>query len=208
MQEVDNAGRVEDERVNAAAEPVAPVQEQGKIKRRRVQETEAGNFRTEDEAETPHDQEFSAVTESAGRSVALAGHTEAAAEPGVPDGKGEKPADRLPEEVVTSVFPGGFANHGRDAHGNPSGGWSRGIGIDIKWQDGPLGRGAERKEPNGAFVETVIRAVMDRLNFYQNSRFVCVENATAINHLTLALAALERRTRGRELREVEGTYVV
>jgi hypothetical protein len=76
---VEMAGHTE-----AAVDPEAPVQEQGVIKRQRVQETEAGNFKTEDEAETPHDQEFSALTESAGRSVALAGHTEAAVEPAAP----------------------------------------------------------------------------------------------------------------------------
>jgi hypothetical protein len=68
----------------AAVDPEAPVQEQGKIKRQRVQETEAGNFRTEDEAETPHDQEFSALTESAARSVAMDGHTELADDPAAP----------------------------------------------------------------------------------------------------------------------------
>lgn len=42
-----------------------------------------------------------------------------------------------------------------DADGNPAGGSLSGKGLSIEWQDGPLGRGADRKEPNGAFVETV-----------------------------------------------------
>ena len=64
-------------------------------------------------------------------------------------------------------------------NGDPTCGTVRGVGLSIDWQDGPLGRGAERKEPNGAFVETVIDAVRQRIEFYQASRFKCRENALA-----------------------------
>ena len=49
-----------------------------------------------------------------------------------------------------------------DENGNPHGGMVAGIGLDITWQKGPLGRVEEgtRIEPNGAFVETVISAVV------------------------------------------------
>ena len=70
--------------------------------------------------------------------------------------------------------------HELDANGNPAGGRTAGVGIEIHWQDGPLGRGADRAEPNGAFVEGVIAAALDRLHFYQTAsdgRFACRENA-------------------------------
>ncbi len=50
-----------------------------------------------------------------------------------------------------------------DDRGRPAGGTVRGIGLSIDWQNGPLGRGAERIEPNGAFVESVIFAALQRI---------------------------------------------
>jgi len=96
-----------------------------------------------------------------------------------------------------------------DENGNPKGGVTVGVGINITWQDGPLGRGSDRKEPNGAFVEGVIQAAIGRLELYQRanaSTLACRENAIALTHLETALLWLEKRTREREEREVEGTY--
>lgn len=93
-----------------------------------------------------------------------------------------------------------------DSNGNPTGGIVTGIGLSISWQNGPLGRGNERKDPNGAFVETVISAAKQRLEFYQASKFACDENAQAIKGLEDALTALEARTKSREDRGVEGTH--
>lgn len=90
--------------------------------------------------------------------------------------------------------------------GNPTGGTASGRGFCIAWQDGPLGRGENRIEPNGAFVETIIAAARDRLAFYQTSKFECAENADAIKCLDDALKHLQQRTRGREARKVEGTH--
>ena len=98
------------------------------------------------------------------------------------------------------------ANHFSDADGNPAGGTTFGQGFSIGWQNGPLGRGEDRKEPNGAFVEDVIAAAIDRLGFYQESKFACAANARAIEHLNLALAILQARTADRERRAVEGTH--
>jgi len=99
--------------------------------------------------------------------------------------------------------------HEIDSVGNPGGGETTGTGIDIKWQNGPLGRGAARGEPNGAFVEGIIMAAIGRLEFYQTAngkKFACRENALAITKLEEALMWLEERTRGREEREVDGTH--
>lgn len=95
-----------------------------------------------------------------------------------------------------------------DLNGNPTGGLVIGTGLNISWQNGPLGRGPQRKEPNGAFVETVISAAKTRLEFYQESKFKCEENAQALSHLEEALKILDARTKNREAREVEGTHTV
>jgi hypothetical protein len=106
---------------------------------------------------------------------------------------------------------GFFDEHWFDEHGNPSGGVSTGTGFCISWQNGPLGRGDDRREPNGAFVEDLIQAVRQRIEFYQrcsDGRFACTENADAIAALLMAEEALDRRTRAREARQVEGTHNV
>lgn len=95
-----------------------------------------------------------------------------------------------------------------DENGNPTGGSVRGTGLVIDWQNGPLGRGAERKEPNGAFVETVIDAARQRIEFYQASKFKCREDAIAITKLEEALLWLNKRTQNREKRQVEGEHKV
>jgi len=81
-----------------------------------------------------------------------------------------------------------------------------GTGFSISWQNGPLGRGDERREPNGAFVETIIAAAKDRIGNYQNSQFNCKENAEAVFHLGEALRWLNERTLRRETKGVEGTH--
>ena len=117
--------------------------------------------------------------------------------------------------------------HRVDDAGNPAGGRTAAIGIDITWQDGPLGRDCDRdtdgdgncpihpggcptrQVPNGAFVEGVIEAAIDRIRFYQEAaggKFKCRENALAITDLESAQNWLNRRTAEREARQVEGTH--
>lgn len=96
--------------------------------------------------------------------------------------------------------------HNKDDAGNPAGGTTSGVGIEIMWQDGPLGRGTDRKEPNGAFVEDVLNAAIGRLQFYQGSKFNCRENQIALTHMETALLWLQKRTADREARGVEGTH--
>lgn len=94
-----------------------------------------------------------------------------------------------------------------DDKGYPAGGFYIANGIEIRWQQGPLGRGADRKAPNGAFVEDAIYAALQRLEFYQrDERVACPENGTAIAHLKFALEELHRRTQRREAAQVEGTH--
>lgn|SRR3990167_2317938 len=108
------------------------------------------------------------------------------------------------------LAPFNAANEVDDA-GNPTGGYAKGTGMDIMWQAGPLGRDLERIAPNGAFVETVIAAAKQRIEFYQSAskgKFACRENAVAITKLDAALMWLDKRTKDREQRQVEGTHTV
>lgn len=92
--------------------------------------------------------------------------------------------------------------------GLPAGGYVRAVGLRINWQAGPL-RGERGGHENGASVETVIAAAMQRIEWYQtvaDGRFSCAENAEAIAHLASALDALERRTARRTDAGVEGTH--
>lgn len=104
---------------------------------------------------------------------------------------------------------GFFDEHWCDGHGNPAGGITSGKGFTISWQNGPLGRGQARREANGAFVEDMIQAVRQRIEFYQSAsegRFACRENQQAIEYLMMAENILDMRTRDRESRSVEGTH--
>ena len=92
-----------------------------------------------------------------------------------------------------------------DKEGNPTGGKVSGPGMEIAWQDGPLGR--PPKPATGAFVEDVLEAARQRLDFYQNGgnkKFACRENAIAITKIEEALLWLNKRRMGREARGVQG----
>ena len=97
-------------------------------------------------------------------------------------------------------------NNFLDAQGRPAGGTVEGTGLNISWQNGPLGRDSDRVEPNGAFVENVIYAALKRLEHYQETQFKCRENALAITKLEEALHWLNSRTARREEAKVEGTH--
>lgn len=101
------------------------------------------------------------------------------------------------------------AQNDSDKNGNPAGGSVRGVGLTIEWQNGPLGRDTMRVNPNGAFVETVLAGVLQRIQYYQGAsggKFKCRENAVAITKIEEAMMWLDKRTRDREVRQVEGTH--
>lgn len=101
-----------------------------------------------------------------------------------------------------------ISNHKLDENENPAGGYTHGTGFTITWQDGPLGRinSVHRQEPNGAFVEGIIQAAIDRIEFYQSGKFNCIENNAALEHLKAALDCLNERTKRRTKQNVEGTH--
>ena len=98
------------------------------------------------------------------------------------------------------------ATNNNDENGNPAGGVVDGVGLAIKWQNGPLGRDEDRIQPNGAFVETVIAAALQRIEYYNTTKFNCRENSLAITKLQEALHWLNSRTNRRECEGVEGTH--
>ena len=108
------------------------------------------------------------------------------------------------------ALQGFFEEHWVDSNGNPAGGVSTGRGMTLSWQNGPLGTigTTGRRDPNGAFVEDVIQAVIGRIEFYQASRFACEENADALIALRIAANRLDDRTKDREARVVERTHAV
>ena len=89
-----------------------------------------------------------------------------------------------------------------DANGNAAGGYVRGVGLEIQWQDGPSG--PERRY-TGSVVEDPLKGVRFRLTTYQLTKYACPANERAIYHIDLALAALAGRDIDREARGVMGT---
>ena len=92
-----------------------------------------------------------------------------------------------------------------DDNGVPAGGFIRGIGISISWQEGLLGKEGDRKEQTGAFVLDVLEACHTRLKFYQGTKFSCPENVLALNGIEEAIKWLQTRSEDREKRMVDGT---
>lgn len=93
---------------------------------------------------------------------------------------------------------------------NPTGGEYHSQGLHVYWQNGARGQEGtdELLPPNGAFVEDVINAALQRLKFFQTTKFRDRGNAIAITHLEGALDALRRRTVERQARQVEGKHEV
>lgn len=74
----------------------------------------------------------------------------------------------------------------------------------IKFQNGPI----KEAGVNGCYNEDLLVIVLDRLNGFQNSDFKCRENAIAITKIEEALMWLNKRTRDRQNRGVEGTHQI
>lgn len=122
-----------------------------------------------------------------------------------------------------NVHPLIQAKNNKDAEGSPSGGsvlltlvGEAGTypGLVINWQDGPRGQATNPdgsptlEDPNGAFVEDVIWAALQRLEYFQDSKYRCRENALAITKLEEALFILKDRQLSRSWRGVEGKHEV
>lgn len=108
-----------------------------------------------------------------------------------------------------NVQPGIIARNLRDADDNPTGGDVKGKGLEIKWQEGARSKDGEAlADSNGAFVEDVIWTALQRLQFFQESKYKTRENALAITHLEKSLFWLNHRRLQRAARGIEGRYEV
>jgi hypothetical protein len=81
---------------------------------------------------------------------------------------------------------------------------SGGTAWPIGFQNGTV----LEKGVNGVTQEALLAVVIDRLRSFQAGKFSCRENAIALTHCEDALMWLQRRTRARIARGVEGTHTV
>lgn len=109
---------------------------------------------------------------------------------------------------MENVNPKLVCQNMKDEDENPTGGFVSLIvekggephnALTVNWQDGPRGtdEAGVLKDPNGAFVEDVIAAAKQRLEFFQDSKYKHDANAEAIEHLDAALEALTKRSKER-----------
>ena len=113
---------------------------------------------------------------------------------------------RQSEQLVQSEFTvdrGGNPTGGHTTVDLDMGGGKGKTAMSIDWQDGIIPPDGSQ---NGVFIEDVLEAARQRLQFFQQSKFRCRENAIALTHIETALAWLDFRTRGRLSQGVENTY--
>lgn len=123
------------------------------------------------------------------------------ADDGADDGAEPTPDDGQDEGAEEAAAE--YENVLDEETGVPTGGSVNKLGIAIEWQDGPAGK--DGKNLNGAQVEEVLESGRQRLQFFQESKFACDENADAIRYIGLALSRLADRTARRVREGVEGT---
>ena len=75
--------------------------------------------------------------------------------------------------------------------------------VDIKFQNGPILEAGV----NGLSQEALLAVVEDRLISFQAGPYACRENAVALTKLQESMMWLQKRTRDRMARGVEGTNV-
>lgn len=126
--------------------------------------------------------------------------------------------------VAYNINPFLKANNQLDENDNPTGGdvylqvTKNGDpefpALVVNWQDGARGKGTNPDgspalaEPNGAFVEDVLWAALQRLEFFNESKYRDRANSIAITHVEQALQALKDRQLERSHRNVEGKHEV
>lgn len=93
-----------------------------------------------------------------------------------------------PEDPITTADPVGSSQRSRAA-------------CDINFQNGPI----NEHGVNGISGEALLAIVIDRLRSFQAGEYKCRDNACALTHIEEALMWLQKRTRERLARGVEGT---
>jgi hypothetical protein len=112
---------------------------------------------------------------------------------------------------VTDEPGSGNANHryditGFDTDTNPSATLPDGYKASfsrciILFQNGPL----KENVANGISNEALLSIIIDRMRGFQSGPYASNDNADALAHLQAALTALQKRTKDRLARGVEGT---
>ncbi len=72
----------------------------------------------------------------------------------------------------------------------------------IQFPNGPI---TKPEDMNGITNEALLAVLIDRMRGFQSGQFACRDNAIALTHLEDALMWLQKRTRDRMARGVEGT---
>lgn len=75
--------------------------------------------------------------------------------------------------------------------------------VNIDFQNGPI----KEFGVNGLTQEVLLAIIIDRLRAFQAGPYSCRDNAIALTHCEEALMWLQRRTRERIKRGVEGTHI-
>lgn len=75
--------------------------------------------------------------------------------------------------------------------------------IELKFQNGPI----KECGTNGITHEVLLAILVDRLRLFQAGPYACRENAVALTKLEEATMWLQKRTRDRMARGVEGTHI-
>lgn len=118
--------------------------------------------------------------------------------------------DSLKIQVMDEPGSGGACHRyeitGFDTEKNPSAVLPDGYAASfsrliVMFQNGPL----QEAEPNGVTHEALLTILIDRLKGFQSGPFSTKENSVALTHLETALLWLQKRTRDRLARGVEGT---
>ncbi len=125
--------------------------------------------------------------------------------------EGDSANHQLTIEVRDEPGQGGACHRyditGFDTKGNP--GEDDGSGYRasfarsiVLFQNGPI----KEVGVNGVTHEALLAILIDRLKSFQAGPFACEANTIALGHLDHALAHLQKRTRERIARGVEGTH--
>ena len=143
----------------------------------------------------------------------------------VPDKSNTEEITRPGYRIAYNINPALVATNRTDEDGNPSSGHVELYvtkhgdpdfpAISIDWQDGGRATGETNPDgspvlaaPNGAFIEDVLWAALQRLEFFQDSKYRDRGNALAITHIEGAIQALKDRQLERSHRNVEGRHEV
>ena len=116
------------------------------------------------------------------------------------------PANDLISIIVKDEAGAGGANHHYSVQGfntqtNESSDRQQSV-LDVFFQNGPI----NEKGVNGVTQEALIAICIDRLQAFQAGPYACRENAIALTKLEEAQMWLQKRTRDRMARGVEGTH--